>query len=273
MDSNRCCDVCTNGWGEGSIVLCALNNNHAMYTYDVCDYFSPLKEGEKRCIHYPPTIVRVAGTIFEMEGIDRHLIEGSVRFVKNHQGPLDVVVDLGAHVGTFSIWCAKKGATVYAYEPSDFNYRLLKNNIESNREEMPGYVYAEKCAVTEQSGNVASLRFGGVGSGQRSIDFNEDMYPVENDVPTISLSDLLESVFEAEGKIDYLKCDIEGTEWRFCDMDPETRELVGRIGFVEMSVHPLSNMNYFRGEDIDYVEKMSDWLLSCGLPKDRFLLG
>lgn len=41
----------------------------------------------------------------------------------------DVVIDIGAFIGDFSIKTAKQGAIVYAYEPSKNSFKLLKENI------------------------------------------------------------------------------------------------------------------------------------------------
>jgi len=44
-----------------------------------------------------------------------------------------LVIDIGAHIGIFSLRCAKeKNCTVYSYEPCEDNYRLLINNICNN---------------------------------------------------------------------------------------------------------------------------------------------
>jgi len=46
----------------------------------------------------------------------------------------DVVIDVGAHVGLFTLKAAKSGAkVVVAIEPHPFNYRILLRNITSNR--------------------------------------------------------------------------------------------------------------------------------------------
>lgn len=43
------------------------------------------------------------------------------------------IIDIGAHIGTFTLRCAKeRNCKVYAYEPSPRNYNLLKKNIEEN---------------------------------------------------------------------------------------------------------------------------------------------
>jgi len=44
----------------------------------------------------------------------------------------DVVVDIGAHIGSFSILAASKGANVYAFEPVAENFALLEKNIAQN---------------------------------------------------------------------------------------------------------------------------------------------
>ena len=203
---------------------------------------------------------------------DRYLIENSVMYVKDYKGPLDIVIDIGAHVGTFSVHCAARGAKVYAYEPSNWNFSCLVGNVEAARG-LLGSIIPLKYAVTDKSGDVEYLRKAGHGTGQQSLCYRADRWPIENDCATLSLKDVLTNVFASEGKIDYLKCDIEGSEHRFYDMDEETRGLVGRVGFIEMSVHPLSNARYHESTgDVDYAAKMTNWLTLCGLPKERYLL-
>ncbi len=47
--------------------------------------------------------------------------------------PNDVVVDIGAYIGDFSIYAGHKGATVYAYEPTEESFNILNQNAELNR--------------------------------------------------------------------------------------------------------------------------------------------
>src|SRR6187455_11828 len=47
--------------------------------------------------------------------------------------PGEVLVDIGANVGMYSIWAAKtRGVRVYAFEPESQNYALLYKNIVLN---------------------------------------------------------------------------------------------------------------------------------------------
>ena len=49
-------------------------------------------------------------------------------------GPQDVLCDVGANVGMYSVWAAGiGGARVWAFEPESQNYALLNRNIEMNR--------------------------------------------------------------------------------------------------------------------------------------------
>lgn len=44
----------------------------------------------------------------------------------------DKWLDLGANIGTFTLLCLSRGASVIAYEPEKSNYELLRKNIEMN---------------------------------------------------------------------------------------------------------------------------------------------
>lgn len=51
----------------------------------------------------------------------------------NALGPADVLADVGANVGMYSIWAAAlRGARVYAFEPEAQNYALLNRNVALN---------------------------------------------------------------------------------------------------------------------------------------------
>ena len=45
-----------------------------------------------------------------------------------------IVIDIGAHIGVFSIYAQRlaKNVTVYSYEPFDESFRLLQENIRIN---------------------------------------------------------------------------------------------------------------------------------------------
>ena len=56
--------------------------------------------------------------------LERYIYKDKVDIQKN-----DIVVDIGAHVGVFSLFALKKGAfKVYAYEPTLSNIKYIKEN-------------------------------------------------------------------------------------------------------------------------------------------------
>ena len=47
---------------------------------------------------------------------------------------LDIVADIGAYVGEYSIWASKKVKKVYSYEPTPYTFEVLKMNKKHNME-------------------------------------------------------------------------------------------------------------------------------------------
>jgi len=53
----------------------------------------------------------------------------TIRWIDNMSG---ILYDIGANVGTYSIYAGLRGITVYAFEPEASNYALLNENIKNN---------------------------------------------------------------------------------------------------------------------------------------------
>jgi len=66
-------------------------------------------------------------------------------------GPGYTVFDVGAHIGTFSIWAARQGAHVFCYEPGRSNYRMLSQNIELN--DVDGKLHCHRVGVMDTLGD------------------------------------------------------------------------------------------------------------------------
>jgi len=57
----------------------------------------------------------------------------NIYFSQDEIRSADTIIDLGAHVGTFTLWAiinAKKGATIIAVEPVKENYTILMRNLD-----------------------------------------------------------------------------------------------------------------------------------------------
>jgi FkbM family methyltransferase len=73
-----------------------------------------------------------------VDKLDRVLPEGVYCYVGPNReriviNPGDVVFDIGAWIGDFSAYASKKGANVFAFEPSPTNIKLLNKTIELNK--------------------------------------------------------------------------------------------------------------------------------------------
>ena len=130
----------------------------------------------------------------------------------------DVLVDIGANVGMYTIWAAKtRGAKVFAFEPEAQNYALLNRNIALN--DLGAQVKAYCLGLSDQAGfselHLSGLDVGGSchSLGER-IDFkHEPMMPVfSQGCVSARLDDLV-----AAGVMpvpDYIKLDVDGIEPR-----------------------------------------------------------
>ena len=136
-----------------------------------------------------------------------------------------VIIDVGAHVGYYTLIAAKQaGPTgkVYAFEPEPENHALLLKNIELN-----GYenVVAVKSAVSNHAGST-TLYLTGLDNGRHSV-YQHDL-PARGsvEVPTTTIDDFL----EAQGwpEVNLVKVDVEGAELEvLAGMDRLLRESEG----------------------------------------------
>jgi len=128
----------------------------------------------------------------------------------------DVLVDVGANVGMYSILAAKtRGVRVYAFEPEAQNYALLNRNIQMN--DLSGGVSAYCLAISDQPGfselHLAALHAGGsCHSFGEAVDFNhQPMKPAfSQGCVAATLDELVErGVIRAP---QHIKIDVDGFE-------------------------------------------------------------
>ncbi len=142
--------------------------------------------------------------------------------------PGDVLVDIGANVGMYSIYAAKvAGARVYAFEPEALNYAELNKNIFVNG--LHGQVTAY-CLAMSNENRVDRLLLGGFAEGLSHHDFGENTWTQDKDFGAIKtakderleqgcVSFSLDSLV-AGGSIPipkHIKIDVDGIESRVVD--------------------------------------------------------
>lgn len=150
----------------------------------------------------------------------------------------DVVVDIGANIGAFSVYAASKTQnTVYAIEPSLDNFQALNWNISSNRYKN---IVPLNFAVSDQSGE--ELFLNSVASQHRRVKkFAQDTTEGYTAVPSITLQDLMDS-YQIE-QIDFLKLDCEGAEEAI--LTSTSSRYLSRVRKIAMEFHDhLTQLNH-----------------------------
>ena len=121
--------------------------------------------------------------------------------------PGDHVLDLGAHVGSFSVRAAELGANVRSYEPDPDNYALLVENTVGLA------VQANQLAVTADGRDVQLYRTNtplevSANAGQSVLPGRRTH--VSDTLRSVSFQSVLEA-----GPVDLLKVDVEGAELEY----------------------------------------------------------
>ncbi len=118
-----------------------------------------------------------------------------------------IVVDVGAHIGSFSISVARSAYKVLAFEPEPTNYQILRKNMEINHLEN---MSAFEMAVSGISGDQDIYTCPGGSSADYSLYKSGIMNVKMGRISTISIDDIIER--EGLSRIDFLKLDCEGAE-------------------------------------------------------------
>jgi len=120
----------------------------------------------------------------------------------------DVVVDIGANIGYYTLLAAKKvgpSGRVIAFEPDPVNYLLLKKNIIANK--YNNVVLVNK-AVSDES-CVLPLFLSSVNNGDHRL-YDDGGHRDFVNVDSISLDEY----FKDNYKVDFIKIDAQGAEGR-----------------------------------------------------------
>lgn len=151
----------------------------------------------------------------------------------------DVAIDLGGHVGSFSLFfmLENPNCKIYTYEADLKNYCLIKKNFEDNQIDKRVYkvenygVYGEETILNFSLGNTST-----VGSISEVGFFKENK---KNKVIQIQTKTLEQIFYENDlQKCKILKMDIEGSEYSiFYNLKDE---ILNKIDNMILEVHPVS---------------------------------
>jgi len=166
--------------------------------------------------------------------VTMHYIRDFVSLTKD-----SVVVDVGAHIGSFSVMAARIAHRVFAYEPEPSNYQMLKRNTELN--DLKNLTLFE-LAVSGSSGYQEFCTYEDGSTGTHFLSQKGSPHAVKKRVQTISLEDIIER--EGLSRIDFLKLDCEGAEHDILrNMSLDTAAQIRGIAMETHYAHPESSID------------------------------
>jgi FkbM family methyltransferase len=141
-----------------------------------------------------------------------------------------VVLDVGAHIGLFSLWLLKQcpRVRVRSIEADPRTYGVLSQNVVLACAGGAQWEALNAAAWGEDGGQ---LRFSAAGPSMSHHVSAEGDIRVEG----ITMNSLLDGLVGASGTIDLMKVDIEGSEEAFLCADPD---LLKRVHHLVVELHP-----------------------------------
>lgn len=125
--------------------------------------------------------------------------QGELRVWERTLAPGDLFIDVGANVGSYSIWALEAGATVIAIEPDAHAASRLRRNLEVN-----GFnAEVIEAAVSDRPGSAQVT----VGLGVLNHIASTGEAASTREVPTVTLDDVI-----GERVVAGVKIDVEGAE-------------------------------------------------------------
>lgn len=123
----------------------------------------------------------------------------------NSMKPGEVLFDVGANVGGYTVWAGSKGVTTYAFEPEAENYTLLVRNMALNNLEPNAY-----CVAISDKTQFGTLNLSQAGVGGSCHTFGEPHFKsLHQGCYGVTLDGLVESGLPQP---DHIKIDVDGLE-------------------------------------------------------------
>lgn len=190
------------------------------------------------------------------------------RFLRKHSRPGTLAVDVGAHIGLFSVEMARRvgpGGQVVSFEPNSQTRAVLEQVLDLNG-------LADRVAVREEAvaAHAASAAFyGAAGSNSSSLFPSDDTPDGAHQRGAVSIVALDQVLSGSELPLSCLKIDAEGAETAVLQ---GARELLqAHRPAVAIEVHPaaLRRAGSSVGEALDCLQDLDLSLELHGAPVDR----
>lgn len=151
----------------------------------------------------------------------------------SHMKSHEVVIDIGANIGAFSLRAARNPAvdSVYSFEPFPSNYTLVQRNIQLNNFTRKIYPFQYGIGKKKEK---RKFFFGLKGNATHSLFTKSDKYI---EINLITLNDIFNN--NKLKKCSLLKIDCEGAEYEI--FESVTSSLLKKIKIICMEYHPNGN--------------------------------
>ncbi len=177
------------------------------------------------------------------------------RFLRRIYQEARVVCDVGANKGFFCLYAAQAWpkAIVHGYEPDQKLYSIAKQNLIMN--DLEHRIFLHNKAVYQTKGNILFRVATGANRGVGHV-VNTNQEQTNNAIPVdaVTISDIVEEI----GAIDFLKVDVEGTEYRIFTV--EHVAALRKVKFISLEWHDVTGCR---------IEQITDVLRNAGF---RFLV-
>jgi len=177
------------------------------------------------------------------------------------------VLDIGANLGWYSLNILKKfpESKVYSFEPSEDTFKRLKNNFYLNNMSTENL---QNTGLYNENGFI-DFYYDKAGSGASSIKNIRERSTVEKiSVPIIKLDDWCKK--NSIEKVDFIKCDVEGSELFVYQGGKETISKCKPIIFSEMLRKWSAKFGYHPNDIIRFMNELeySCYVISKGVLKE-----
>jgi len=197
------------------------------------DYFKPTHGKRIVCTLRNGVKIETRSGTVDKEIIDEIWIDRSYTPRNFKIDKKDTIVDIGAHIGVFSIFASQSAGKgiVYAIEPIRENFKMLTHNIEANGIQN---IIPIESALSDKTGS-KDMFLGDTGMHSFYLDRGNG----KTNVRTISFQDFVEQ--NGISKIDLLKMDCEGAEYEILFSCPE--DILRIIRKITLEYHNIDNVH------------------------------
>ncbi len=190
--------------------------------------------------------------------------EAYEKFMLSYCEQSKVIFDVGANIGYYTVQFANKtDGKVYAFEPMNYQYRMLLKNVEINE---LNNVYPVKKIVSDHNG-IQRIYFSGMdNTAASSVIVKTNQY---EDAPSITLDQFCEE--NSIQSIDFLKIDVEGYEMNVLK---GLSDMLGCLNvesiFIEIVEKHLQNAGSSSEELVNYLKCLNyhGYSIKSGKPED-----